>query len=425
MQILVFDVHSKEKHMEYMFKKLGKINAANQKTAKDYILIRKEVDKVNYSTQNSDLIAITYLAEFLKTKKFKDATRDDVRRWSNWLKETYGHIDSTVNLYQMKAKRFYKYVSEPDKYENGKSDQKDITYPDSVRWITYDDNAGDIPLDSMLSEKEILSLFNACRDTRDQAIICCLLDGGLRKSELLSLNVGNVGFDKKLGAYCLLPRKSNGQKTKGLKTGTRKVQFFLIPSSTPYIREYLNHHPYKDDPENAPFIYSDDPKRKTNRISEIGLGEMVARIIKHSGIKKHITPHILRHNSATMCCKKGFNEPMLRERYGWSARSKMPSRYVHLANVDMDDKIKKILGIKDDEKPEESLLQTIKCWNCSYENPCSHKFCGRCSASLKPSKKEIETTVTVDDAKETLAALDRDDLEKLIGDILIKKLKEK
>lgn len=386
-------MHCKEKHMISLLKKLERINPNNKETTKNYLTIREEVDRVNINTRNADLIAITYLAEFLDKKKFQDATRQDIRTWSNWLKEKQDHGESTVNLYQMKIKRFYKYVSMPDKYENGKSDQKDITYPDSVRWITYDDDTGDLPLESMLTEKEILKLLDACRDSRDHAIICSFLDGGIRKSELLALKVGNVDFDRKLGAYFILPRKTNGKKTEGLKTGSRKIQLFLIPSSTSFIREYLNHHPYKNNPE-APFIYSDDPKRKTDRISEIGLGEMVHRIVRNSKIRKHITPHILRHNSATMCCKKGFNEPMLRERYGWSTRSKMPSRYVHLASVDIDDKIKKILGIKDEEKPEKSMLQPIICWNCGHENPCSNKFCGRCSANLKPSKEEITPTAT-------------------------------
>jgi len=203
----------------------------------------------------------------------------------------------------------------------------------------------------------------------------------------------------------------------------RKIQLFLIPSSTAYIREYLNHHKWKKDPA-APFIYSKLSRKKDNKpkdsfLTEIGLGKIVERIIKDSGIKKHITPHILRHNSATMCCKKGFNEPMLRERYGWAKRSKMPSNYVHLANVDMDDKIKKILGIKDEERPEESILQPVICWNCGHENPCSHKFCGKCSATLKPKKEEI-TPTAIDTGITTQDMLEDPEFKEFYNDMLAK-----
>ena len=423
-------MHHKERHiMKLLYGVDGEpptiTNTKHRKIADTYNAIRIDIDKVNMNTRDSDLIAIRYLSMFLKNKPFDKATRDDIREWSKWLKTERNLSESSVNDYQMKIKHFYKYIVDPDKYQNGRADQKDIRCPDSVRWITYDDNSSELPLESILNEKEIMKLLNACKDARDQAIICSFLDTGIRKSELLNLKVRNVDFDKKLGAYIILPKK---KRKKGLKTGMRKIQFFLIPSSTAYIREYLNHHRYKDDPD-APFIYTFDAKVKGSKpndfmITEIGISEIVNRIVKRADIKKHLTPHILRHNSVTMCCKKGFNEPMLRERYGWSARSKMPSRYVHLANVDMDNKIKQILGIKDEEQPEESMLQPIICWNCGYENPCSHIYCGKCSASLKPKKEEITGLKASDLGVAIQKGMNEEQVEEITRNVLINLLKE-
>jgi len=145
----------KERHIELILNGLNGSkplikNKNHLRDAKNYIIIRNEVDKVNTNTQDADLIGILYLSRFLKDKTFQQATRKDIREWSNWLKEKYNLSSSTVNLYQTKLKRFYKYISEPDKFENGRADQKDIRYPDCVRWIAYDDNSSELPIESIL-----------------------------------------------------------------------------------------------------------------------------------------------------------------------------------------------------------------------------------------------------------------------------------
>lgn len=379
----------KEKHIQNALKAVS--NKNHKKTLTEYISIRKEIDRVTNNTIDTDVCSISHLSTFLKNKKFKDADRKDIRTWLNWLTKQ-GLGDTTINLYKARIKRFYKYISKPTLYEGGKADQKDIPYPDSVRWISIDHDTMELPLDSILNEKQIKKLYNGCRDLRDKVIVTSWLDAGLRRNELRLMKIKNVGFDKQLGAYFILPKKS---KRKGLKTGARKVQLFLIPSSTYYIREHLNYHPFKDDPE-APFIYTIGKKAKNKRdpVSERGFKDILDQIVVRSGLKMHISPHVLRHNSATMCCVKGFNEFMLRERFGWSKSSNMPSRYVHLAQTDMSNQIKKILGITDEEDIKDSILQPVICWNCNTENPPEFKFCGKCSANLNPTKNELQVTAT-------------------------------
>ncbi len=259
---------------------------------------------------------------------------------------------------------------------------------------TTSNNNNEFPIDSILTEKEIKQLLNACKDTREQVIIVSLLDGGLRVSELLSLKIKNVGFDKQLGAYFILPR------TGGLKTGQRKIQLFLIPSSTAYIKQYLNQHINKNNPE-AHFIYSDSNYMRGDTdalkpMAPSSIWKIVNRVVNKSRIKKEIHPHTLRHVSATFCCMKGFNEAMMRERFGWSRSSNMPSHYTHLASKDTSDYIKKLLGIKEEDTPEESLLQPIICKNCNYENVPTNIVCGRCAMKLnvKPEDIGVDATTT-------------------------------
>jgi len=433
-------LHNKEKHIkkittgEYTTDEKPLIKNKNHlKTVKNYVDLRRIVDKVNYNTIDADLISILHLSNYLKDKKFKDATRKDIMDFSKYLKEKHDLTDSTISLYLMKLKRFYKYVSKPDMYANGKMDQKDIKYPDSVRWISYDDNGDELPLDNIPSMKEIKKLFNSCKDVRDQVILVSLLDGGLRKSELIKLKIRNVKFNDKLKKFYFVLPKKQGRKKINYKTAKsqRHVQLFLISSSTAYIKDYLNHHRFKNNPD-APFIYTEDKSVKGSdpddfMIGEMGISEIINRIVKDSGLKYHITPHTLRHISATWSCKKGFNEPMLRDRYGWSNRSKMPSRYVHLVNADMENKIGEILGITTDET-EIDEMQPKVCWNCKEDNPFSYNYCFKCGVELRQKEKPDVTATDIGilmqktENSELLEEKMRGILEKLLEE---KKTKEK
>jgi integrase len=393
----------RNKHIQNL---INKVEPNHRHDVEAYIKIRREVDKVKPHTLACDMVAIYQLSRFLKNKSFKEATREDIREWSQWLltqnlnkKRKRNHTathetdmeETSRDFYLMKIKRFYKYISEPNNYENGRADQRDIKYPDSVRWITYNQHTDDeLPLDNLLTDKQIKQLLNGCNDIREQTIIVSLLDGGLRKSELIALKIRNVQFDKQLGAYFILPKKQ-----KNLKTGTRKVQLFLIQSSTNYIKEFLNHHPFKDDLD-APFIQTNDKKYRHKKmgLTDRGVNDIMDRIVKNSGLKIHLTPHMLRHNSATRCVAKGFSEPMLRERFGWKKNSTMPSKYVHLQQKDTDDKIRQILGIKTETTEEISILQPVICQNCSYENVPTNTVCGRCGMKLNITKKDMELSAS-------------------------------
>lgn len=390
---------------------------------KDYLLLRKRIDKVNNYTMRNDVQSMLALDSFAKNKSFKDISQDDMLKFEEYMETEYipqgrakknytkkGLSKSTIEQYMSHIKRFYKYYFNKTEYKKGKRFQRNIPYPDNVVWIsTNTNNHRELPLDKLLSEDDILKLLNVCEKKRDQAMFASgFYDAGLRISELISLNVGSVGFDK-LGGYFILPKKGVD-----LKTGTRKIRLFLMPSSTQYLKEFLNNHPFKKY-SNAPLFFSRDPRGYRDvfdkvkkgivtqddferlRLSRPGIEGNLRKLCIYAGIEV-ITPHMVRHTSATLCSKKGFNEMELRIRYGWSPTSKMPSRYVHLASKDIDDKIKILTGFKEPEEQEPSKLINIVCWNCNEENVPTNKFCGRCGSTLKPTKEEV---TQADENKET------------------------
>ncbi|MCK4995275.1 MAG: tyrosine-type recombinase/integrase [Thermoplasmatales archaeon] len=375
-----------EKYEQYYQKKLDEIkNLSHKKDILEFIRIRESVNKIKPSTKANDITAIYHLSEFLKNKPFNKANQDDLMDFEKGLKQR--HKEGTIFQEMTKIKSFYKFIYDKEKYKISGEDQKEITYPNCVKWIKGT-KPGGLPITNILDEKQIKKLLKSCSNTREQVILTSLLDGGLRVGEFVNLRIKNVKFDKTLGYYFTLPVS---------KTEQRKVQLFLIPGSTIYIREYLNHHPRRED-EDAFFIYSNCKKLKYEQmpytqLTEDGVNKIVKRVGRIAGIN-NIYPHYLRHMSATMCCARGFTEPMLRSRFGWSKSSNMPSHYVHLVSADTDNFIKKILGIKDEDEIVDNTLANIICWNCSTENPCDFKYCGKCSANLKPKKEELTMSAT-------------------------------
>lgn len=74
-------------------------------------------------------------------------------------------------------------------------------------------------------------MLGVCDNQRDRALIFTLYESGLRASELLSLKIKNIQFDR-YGAVIILPRR--GRKN-GLKTGQRRIRLF---DSMPQIYNY-------------------------------------------------------------------------------------------------------------------------------------------------------------------------------------------
>ena len=82
----------------------------------------------------------------------------------------------------------------------------------------------------------------------------------------------------------------------------------------------------------------------------------------------------------------------LRIRFGWASTSRMPSKYVHLAQSDLDDKIKILTGFKEPDEKEDTILQPVLCPNCNYENAPSNIICGRCGTKLDITKEDLTMT---------------------------------
>ena len=118
-------------------------------------------------------------------------------------------------------------------------------------------------------------------------------------------------------------------------------------------------------------------------LSRDGFEQLLRKLGREAGLNKHVHPHLLRHTRATHLANV-LTEAQMREFFGWTKGSDMPSVYVHLSGRDVDSVLLKHYGIKV-EASTEDLLEPRTCPWCKAVSSPSARFCQSCNAPLDPA----------------------------------------
>jgi len=147
---------------------------------------------------------------------------------------------------------------------------------------------------------------------RDQFVLQMLVTTGLRRSELLALDWGDLDLDSDRPS--LLVRRGKGGKPRRQP---------LAPALACTLRERRDTlHPGAD----QPVICGLAGKRLTVSI----LCAIVRRAAERAGLEKHVTPHTLRHTAATWLRQQTGDARLVAAYLGHSDLSTV-SRYAHVA----------------------------------------------------------------------------------------------
>jgi hypothetical protein len=263
--------------------------------------------------------------------------------------------------------------------------------PDETRKVKLGKVKDKIAREDLLTDDDRKKILNACANNlRDRAFVDVQFEAGTRPGEILSLKIKHVKFDE-YGAVIHVDGK----------TGARPVRLIR---STPSLSSWLDAHPFKNNSE-AP-LWINLHKRNYGKALDGPSARMILiRLCRRARISKRIYLNLFRHSEATTSAKF-MTEAQLRKRHGWSPTSKMPARYVHLVNADVDEAIFKHYGIKKSEETSTDLPRI--CLICKTPNSTEAERCNSCGKPLDMKRAiELEERVKQDslETKQALAAM--------------------
>jgi len=224
-----------------------------------------------------------------------DLHRNKFRRKDN--KPFSGSTKSDIKKF---LKQFYKWLK-------GKNE----VYPKEVNWIRSKIAKDELPQDKpILSISEVRELSSLWKKPHFRIMTLLLFDSGFRISELLSVKKRDITWEEfQYGQSCFWI-SCNASKTE-----RRKIP---VPLFTNDLEEFFNTEYHKKLPEDdLVFPVSYDSFRQP----------MVKKSKKL--FNKKITPHSLRHSSATYYSKEyDGNMQMIAQRYGWTFSSTQMQTYI-------------------------------------------------------------------------------------------------
>jgi len=386
-------IHNYEKRLETALR-----NVKNSPTSeKNRQIILKFKDEC-FSNGLSIGRVVKYIYYLLKLSHwlgmdFEKAKREDIKRLVTEI-EKCSYVDFSKKELKTCVKKLYKWLRDSE------------DYPPEVRWIRPGNKKlSRIKLpEELLTEDDVVKLINATQNVRNKAFVSMIYETGCRIGEILFIRLKHISVDQ-YGAQILVDGK----------TGRRRIR---IISSVPYLTEWINKHPFKENPEAYVWMC------KKNKVLSYGAVIRTLEILgQKAGIKKKLNPHNFRHSRATYLANH-LTEAQMKEYFGWVQASDMASVYVHLSGRDVDSAILKVYGMSQNgNNREESVLKPKKCSRCDETNPATNKFCFKCGLPL--DKETIVKLVEKDlQRKEADRLLDELIKDEEFKELLIRKIKE-
>ncbi|MGM9877060.1 MAG: site-specific tyrosine recombinase/integron integrase [Bacilli bacterium] len=267
----------------------------------NYLKIEK-----NYSdnTIESYIRDIKYFLEYTG-KELIDVTKKDIDNYVLHLLPT--HSVNSVNRIIASIKSFYKYLTLFKGFINVSEDVESLKKKKTLpKYLSIEevDKLLDLPLQTPF-------------DYRNKTILELLYCTGLRASELINLDIGNID--------------TNNMIVNVYGKGSKERIVPLSKIAVNYLSMYINRYRQllfvkTQKPTDALFL-NNHGKRMTRQ----GLYKMIGETARKQGIDKEITPHVLRHSFATHMLECGADIRSVQELLGHE-NIVTTEVYTHLAN---------------------------------------------------------------------------------------------
>jgi len=321
------------------------------------------------ATRQKHLRTLLTLSRLLN-KNWEDVRKDDIDELVFRVVDQFADENGQETHYSYDHKKILKIFFRW--YKLGSREFIQVGDPPETKNVRMKKVKDKIAREDLLDEADRIKLLHACgENARDRALIDCHMEAGTRPGEILNLRIKHVTFDKH-GAVLQVDGK----------TGARTVR---IVKATPNLAAWIAVHPFKNEPE-KPLWPNLSHHKKGNPISYAGARQILQRRCKIANLSKRVYLNLFRHSEATFTANF-MTEAQMRKRHGWSSDSKMPARYVHLVNADVEDAIFKHYGIK--KADEKTLHIPEKCHFCGMHNPSDSSSCTNCGKPLNVKAVEM------------------------------------
>lgn len=311
----------------------------------------KALESLSNETIANYLARIVVFTKWYQYKDLKQITRDDIENYIIYRKGIVS--PETVNSDLIVGRMFFSELLDKP--------TADMLY-DGIRIKV--NHFSPVRDEELLTDEEIKRMLSAAHTERDRALIAVLYASGCRCGEILGLKLKDVMFSQ-YGVSLHV----NG------KTGERDVDLFVGVAE---LKSWYNVHPFRDDPNSLLWL-----SNTGGSINHSCLYAMLRRIARRAGIPegKRIHPHAFRHKRATDCAQFMTTADM-KEMFGWTKGSEMPTIYVHSSRQRVRDKLMANAGIEIPEQRKSSALVGKQCKVCGCINSSTATICMACASPL-------------------------------------------
>lgn len=327
-------------------------------------------------------------------KYWVDATRDDIDELVYNIMKRYsvqdGQETNSTSDHKKVLKIFFRWL------KLGSRNFNEVGDPEETRRVRIKKVKDKIIREDLITDSDLSRLLHACKENqRDRAFIDCQSEAGTRPGEMLGLLLKHVKFDKH-GAILHVDGK----------TGTRTVRLIR---SVPNLAKWLDVHPFRDNPESPLWIMLE--KRQVGQmLTYAAARQIIKRRSEIAGLSKRVYMNLFRHSEATKSATF-LTEAQMRGRHGWSSSSRMPARYVHLVNADVDEAILAHHGIAKGKQQDPAMPKS--CGICGMANSVESNSCAKCgrpldlSIAIELDEKQKEKDLKIEEQGQKIANLEK------------------
>jgi integrase/recombinase XerD len=367
----------------------------------DYMLaIRSEVNASKAYREN--ILNILSKFSVYVNKDFKDFTREDVLRYLDHFRkdESVDPLHKWIGTYNQNLvhiSKFFKWLYHPNLDPRSRSKEprpaviQNISKLRRKESFIYDHS-------DLWDVDNNLIFLKYCPSSRDKCYHSIVMDTAARPHEILRLRIKDVEFmegDDGIKYAIIVVNGKTGQRT------------LALTDSIPYISQWLSNHPQGTNKEAILLpstrtdkalqvrsllrIYRYHKEYFTQLLETENVSSEDKQKIKEL-LNKKWNPYVHRHSTITEKIGILNSDPKLRQFAGWTPRSNMHHRYVHLTGGESMKDLLKAKGILKEDKLLINKLQPKPCPNCRELNKPDVQSCWKCGfiMSFQAYQKEKE-----------------------------------